>query len=272
MKCLAKYLRQYTSLWRRDNLSLSLEQPLPDAATQQLLKLYWSKDADRRWTGPLSSYPQLFVKTVRFDTLPSMLRATFGLRRAHGEFDWPIAELINTLEAAQRRVPVPKVLGFGVRRNRWRLTRQIMLLTQTLSDYVDGKQWLADPRCELDIFVSAMLRLVVELNEQGVYHLDLWLGNVMLDPQNPGRLKAIDLENAYVGEVGNLARVLGFQFGHLYLREINELMPESRYDELVEALLPSVRGLDRGLFDQYYRLCKHHHYSRKGRRQLAMKN
>ncbi|WP_415757140.1 hypothetical protein [Pseudomonas sp. LT1P18] len=60
----------------------------------------------------------LFAKIQPLDTLKATVRVTFGKPQRNGRFDWPLEELINTLEAQRRGVQMPALQGFGYTKDR----------------------------------------------------------------------------------------------------------------------------------------------------------
>src|SRR5690606_228496 len=128
---------------------------------------------------------RLFVKTVELDSFPNRLRATLGLRRRDGAHIWPVAELLNTVDAFHRGAPVPRVLGFGYRRRGVSLVRELFLVSEMLDGHVNGQDWLRGGEADVEAFVRSCFGLFHELHERQVFHLDLWLANIMLDPARP---------------------------------------------------------------------------------------
>lgn len=208
----------------------------------------------------------LFVKSTKLIGFRLRLRCTLGVMRSKGLYDWPIEELVNNINAYKAGAPVPEVKGFGVRRNGFMLN-ELILFVENLDGYVDGFKWIKSPECNVIEFVMSAVNLIVDLHDCQVYHLDLWVGNIMLDPQRPGRLKAIDLENAFVGEVESVDRVLGFQFGFFYHRVVRDVLEEFVYDELVFEFIKSKSlVLDKAIFNEVYYRSKVNHIGRKSRR------
>lgn len=213
---------------------------------------------------------RLFVKTVELESLPSRLRVTLGMQRRVGGYDWPIAELINSASAWRQGAPVPRLRGFGYRRNGVRPVRELFLISDMLDGYVDGKFWLSQPQMQIEPFLQGAFALIRELHEKLVCHLDLWAGNVMLDPQRLAAMKVVDLENCYIGHPPYWSEALGFQFAFLYLRLVQDHIDEALYDHLVHAALSEYPGIDRVAFERVYSLCKHQQISRKKRRDLLL--
>src|SRR6218665_1457049 len=180
---------------------------------------------------------RFFVKTVELESLPTRLRVTLGLQRRAGGYDWPIAELMNSVGAYRQGAPVPRLKGFGYLRRGRRLVRELFLISEVLDEHIDGKQWLGQPDMQIEPFLHAAFGLLGNLHAMQVCHLDLWAGNIMFNPARPSVMKAVDLENCYIGRPVYLAELLGFQFGFLYLRLIKEHIGEARYDQLVAEAL-----------------------------------
>lgn len=211
---------------------------------------------------------QLFVKSVFLKSLASRLRVTFGWRRRGGYYDWPLAELLNNLSANSQGSPTPKLRGFGIRRNTFGLVHEFYLITDALAGYQDARHALAEGQVDVATVVESIFNLMVELHGKNVYHLDLWCANIMLDPQGQAQIKAIDLENCYIGATDHLTQVLAFQFGFLYYEGLKHHLDEAEYDQLVEQALDYFSHVDRAVFAPIYSVCKHRHISRKGRIKL----
>jgi hypothetical protein len=211
----------------------------------------------------------LFVKTTEVTSLPSRLRATFGLQRRGSGHIWPVAELINTVEAFRRGAPVPRVMGFGYLQ-RAGLVREMFMVSEMLADHVDGLYWLQAADIDIEQFLQAAFSLFLQLHELEIFHLDLWVANIMLDPQRPTELRVVDLENCYIGSPPYFPETLGFQFGFFYFRFVKDRISEERYDQLVSAALLAYDGLDVQRFTAVYRVCKHRAINRKKRRDLLL--
>lgn len=213
---------------------------------------------------------RLFVKTVELESLPSRWRVTLGRQRRIGGYDWPIAELMNSVDAWRQAAPVARLRGFGYRRQGLRPVRELFLISDMLDGHVDGKFWLTQPQMQIVPFLHGAFALIRELHEKRVCHLDLWAGNIMLDPQRLHAMKVVDLENCYIGHPPFWSEALGFQFAFLYLRLVQEHIDEDSYDQLVAAALEDYPGLDRAAFERVYSVCKHQQISRKKRRDLLL--
>ncbi len=226
-----------------------------------------ARDNCRRYTKVIKcGDDSLFVKSTKLSGFRSRLRCTLGVLRSKGLYDWPIEELVNNINAYEAGAPVPEVKGFGVRRNGL-LLNELILFVENLDGYVDGVKWIKSPECNVIEFVRSAINLIVDLHDCRVYHLDLWVGNIMLDPQRPERLKAIDLENAFVGEVESVDRVLGFQFGFFYHRVVRDVLEELVYDQLVFDFIKSKSIVfDKEIFNEVYARSKVNHIGRKIRR------
>lgn len=208
---------------------------------------------------------RLFVKTSLLESWPSRLRVTFGQQRRQGGFDWAVQEVINSVEAYRRGVPTPPLKGFGCRYGSRRLVSEVFMVSEWLEGHVDGLTWLRRPNVDGEAFLRSIFALIQLMHDREVRHLDLWVANVMLDPQNPEAPKVIDLENCYIGRTDFLAETLGFQFGFLFRREVHAKLDEARYDALVEQALNAYDGLDRERFRRVYEVSKRQHIGRKER-------
>lgn len=213
---------------------------------------------------------RLFVKTVEIDSLPSRIRATFGLQRRGTGYIWPVAELINSIEAYRLGAPVPRVIGFGYRRRGVRLVRELFMVSEMLDGHVDGLQWLKEPGIEIEPFLRRVFALFRRLHELQIFHLDLWAANVMFDPARDDELRVVDLENCYIGTVPCFAEALGFQFGFFYFRFVRQYIDEARYDRLVSEALAAYPQIDTQRFASIYGASKSRHISRKKRRAIIL--
>ena len=215
-------------------------------------------------------HSRFFVKTEKIDSFPSRLRATLGLQGSGGGRTWLVEELRNSVEAFSRGAPVPSVVGFGYQRRGRRLVREFFLVSEMLDSHINGLDWIRVPGTDIEPFLLNCFALFRDLHDREVFHLDLWVGNIMLNPAQPEQLRAVDLENCHIGGVPYLAEMLGFQFGFFYFRFVRDLISEARYDELVNTALQVYTGIDRERFARVYEALKHQPISRKKRRQLIL--
>lgn len=186
-------------------------------------------------------------------------------------FDWPIEELINTTKAHRRGANVPGVVGYGYTRSRLGLMNDFVIITELLQGYTDGYQWMLAKPEDVERVIGAAFELLFSLNSSGIYHMDLWAANVMMCDAGVGATFAIDLENCFARETAFLSETLGFQFGFFYLREINQLIEEIRYDALVEQAIRRYNNVDGDCFAKAYEHCKHQHVGRKERREVFLR-
>ncbi|WP_236410172.1 lipopolysaccharide kinase InaA family protein [Pseudomonas sp. S31] len=222
----------------------------------------------KRVSAPLDcAISKLFTKRERLDSLKKRWRVQRGNPKRNGMYDWSLEELINTREAARRGAPVPKLEGFGYRRSKLGLIEDVFLITELLTDHVDGLTKVrAEPEAIHQV-IEATFELLHALHSQGITHMDLWAANVML-PKS-GKAQAIDLENSFSEATDYLNETLGFQFGFFYYREIYRYITEADYDAAVERGLakwfPEVRRAD---FDRVYGAAKHEKIGRLERRAI----
>lgn len=274
MQYLKSYKTEFSHRVRHGDLSLYLHDGSAADILQPIAELIGMRSSERLrrcvtrcLSGARSS---LFVKTVEIDSLPSRLRATFGVQRRGTGHIWPVAELINSIEASRRGAPVPRVMGFGYQRRGLRLVRELFLLSELLDSHVNGLHWLQEANGDIEPFLHNVFALFLQLHEREIFHLDLWAANVMLDPAHGGDLRVVDLENCYIGAMPYFSEALGFQFGFFYFRFVKQHISEARYDQLVAQALTAYEGLDRQRFDAIYSACKHRQISRKKRRLLIL--
>jgi hypothetical protein len=179
---------------------------------------------------------ELFIKTARIDSLPSKLRIRLGLKRLSGVYDWSLAELRNNIIANERTRDIPNLTGYGFVR-RFGLPKEMFLIFETLEGHIHGLSWVRLYPAQGLAFAQATLQLLHRLNQKGIYHLDLWAANIMLRPGELSELKAVDLENCYIGKTTYHSETLGFQFGFLYQFALRDFVTEAEYDALVYGYL-----------------------------------
>ncbi|MFL9814307.1 hypothetical protein D7241_13715 [Stutzerimonas sp. VN223-3] len=175
---------------------------------------------------------KIFIKTARIESLPSRIRVSLGLRRRSGIYDWPLAELHNNVNARLRTDLIPNLIGYGFK-HRLGLVDEVFLAYEHLEGHMHGLEWVRRHKEKVADLVRAALNLISNLNHQGIYHLDLWAANIMLRPDGLDGLKAIDLENCFIGTTPHHSETLGFQYGFLYQYALNEYITEEEFDALV---------------------------------------
>ena len=212
----------------------------------------------------------LFAKSQPLDSLRPKLRVTFGRAKRDGAFDWPVEEVINTLGAQKRGAPVAGLYGFGYRKSALGLIQEFFIFTEMLDGHLNGLTWLKRER-NIQNLIHVSFNLLHALHSKDIVHMDFWANNVMIDPQQPTRAKAIDLENCFLTPTDHLTEVLAFQFGFYYRREIFRYVIEHDYDRLVFEELGKYDGIDRRRFDETYALSKHENISRRARREIFHK-
>lgn len=214
---------------------------------------------------PTRTANAVFVKATPLYSFPSRIRATLGLRRRSGLYDWALEELHNHTEAQKRTHLVPKLLGYGLIRRRGGLVSEVFLNYEHLAGWADGYDWLRKNPSYARQFAEAGLALIAQLNRNGIYHLDLWAGNMMLRDDDLENLKAIDLENCFIGDNPHPSETLGFQFAFLYQHQLNSFIDESLYDQLVKDRVAKLGDVQMDRFDVFYKHFKHHGADRKDR-------
>lgn len=250
-----------------------------DTSTETSLNALWPhiqdvlstrrKTGKRRLTQPLCKHGSnaLFIKTAALDSIPSRIRTTLGIRRRSGLYDWALEELNNHTEAQKRTHLVPKLLGYGLIRQRW-LVEEIFLNYEHLADWEDGYEWLCRNPSQVHQLTEAGIKLILQLNQKGIHHLDLWAGNMMLREDDLTNLKAIDLENCFIGDNPHASETLGFQLAFFYQHMLSGFISETLYDRLVEQQIAASMDLQRNRFDVFYSHFKHHGADRKERHRI----
>lgn len=248
------------------------EQPSTEAQ-QALAQLIHQRRAHKlsRASAPLASGDTpLFAKVQPLDTLKAKVRVTFGKPQRNGRFDWPLEELINTLEAQRRGVQMPSLQGFGYTKDRLGLTQEYFIITRLLDDHIDGVQWLKRHPDNVETFILDAFELLSSLSRKNITHMDFWAGNIMI-PETPRTpLKAIDFENCFAGQTNHQSETLGFQLGFFYRRDIYKLITEAAYDRLVDDYIRQIPGISKEKFSEVYRASKHERVGRKQRREVFL--
>ncbi|WIE49865.1 lipopolysaccharide kinase InaA family protein [Pseudomonas sp. GM17] len=212
----------------------------------------------------------LFVKAQALDSIKARFRVTLGISKRDGEFDWPVEELLNMVEASRRGADVPSLIGFGYKKSYLGLIEEFFIITQFLEGFIDGVQWLKRDPGQVEALIKASFGLLRTLHEKRITHMDFWVANVMLSQQCDLSTKAIDLENCFHSEPQYLSETLGFQFGFFYHREIYRFITEARYDRLVEEALCEYENLIFEKFEVFYNASKHMKIGRKERRRIFL--
>jgi hypothetical protein len=152
-----------------------------------------------------SSGLRIFCKGHNYRTLSESLR--------HRSRGW--SELRNMLHAAQRGIPVPKVLGFGVRRD-WGLVRQTVVLIEFLEEHRTLDDLFQNARSaeERRGYLYRCIPLVLALYRGGFNHIDPGPPNIMLHPAQPEKDVMIDFQDAPFYPKPS-AEILCCQLGHL---------------------------------------------------------
>lgn len=208
---------------------------------------------------------EIFLKISPLSSIPSKVRATLAIKRRSGLYDWPLEELSNHAKAQKRTQLIPRLLGYGVIRQRNGLVSEIFLNYEHLKGWDDAYSWLKTQAKQTHEFAKAGLELILQLNRQNIYHLDLWAGNMMLNNNDISNLKAIDLENCFIGNNPHPSETLGFQFAFLYQHQLSEFIPEPLYDQFVKSCLAKVEHIEKARFNIFYEHFKHHGADRKER-------
>ncbi len=252
--------------------SLIALQTLPSAHLPHLRTFITALIAERRqrarqrlWDWLQVDQTRYFIKTTRLDSVAAKLRVTFGLRRRSGAWDWPIAELRNCRKANQITSKAPQLLGYGKVRNPLGLVREVVLIHEDLTGYIDGAQWVRCYKHELPRLVPRLIDCILELNRLHLYHLDLWLGNFMLTDNPEPEVRVIDFENCFLRPTKYLPETLGYQLGLLYEYELHKHITEAAYDQQIQAAIAFLSTDENRRFENFYEYYKHHGAGRKER-------
>jgi len=211
-----------------------------------------------------TSESRLFIKTSRLTGFQSRLRTTLGIKRRRGGLDWEVAELLNTIRAEELQAPTARLLGFAYRKQLG-LVSNVSLIFEFLEHYLPSHHWLGQKADPIP-FLRNSFMLFLKLHEKRIYHLDLWAGNIMIEPCQE-TLRVIDFENCLHGATEHEPEVLGFIYGHFYQREIAQYIDEPTYDRLVDEAISKL-PIDPVRFKQIYTISKHEKVGRKERHLL----
>jgi len=214
---------------------------------------------------------QLFVKLQRIATLPKKLRVMFGRPRRSGRYDWPLEELLNTVNAVELGIVTAAVVGFGVVRPTLGIVNEFVLMTEMLDGHVNGLQWLEANPLQVEAFVQSAFAKTIELHRKGLVHLDLWAANIMVPVEQGGPLRVIDMENTFTRKSEFCSETLGFQLGFFYKRDVERFIEEARFDELTLEFVKRFETVQMGQFMRCYEAAKHEHIGRKQRRKIFLK-
>ncbi len=259
---------EYPHTLRHRDTTLHFQSPIAPHTRQAFEQLIEQTPSAKRVSAPLDcANSKLFTKREKLDSLRKKWRVQRGNPKSNGMYDWSLEELINTREAARRGARVPELKGFGYRRSKLGLIQDVFLITELLTDHVDGLNKVRETPRAVRQVMEAAFELLHALHAQGITHMDLWAANVMLPEQ--GGAQAIDLENSFSGPTEYLSETLGFQFGFFYYREIYRYITEADYDAAVErALIQYFPEVQRAAFNRVYALAKHEDIGRLERRKI----
>ncbi len=187
----------------------------------------------RRLTTHQSAFGHCFIKTTPIRSLSRRLRITFGLPSPGKGLDWELVELVNHLQAEALGIPCPRLLGYGYR-TRAGLVDALCLIYEYLDGQCDGAEWLGRHPERAPELLATLCEAVLDLHGKRAYPLDLWLGNLMLSPQDPSRLTFIDFESCCFGTSPHIDAVLGLIFGQLYYGTLKatfrDFLSEAQFD------------------------------------------
>lgn len=266
--------QQFPHTVRYLDSTLFLVKPPSDAKRHALFDLVRNRRAAglERVSEPLKGVEgEVFAKAQPLDSLKAKIRVTLGRAKRNGMFDWPVEEILNTVEAHRRGAPVAPLAGFGYSKSALGLTQEYFIFTELLTQHVNGLSWLENSPDNVRALITLSFDLLRTLHEKNITHMDFWANNVMVNLLPEDSPKAIDLENCFPSRSRHFSQTLAFQFGFFYQREIYRFITESQYDSLVEQELRTYEGIDISAFEPIYRLSKHERIGRKDRREIFSK-
>lgn len=272
-------VRHFPSTFRHLNAKLYLVEPPASTAARAFKGLIESRIHRRnrkmeRVSAPLRGLEnEIFAKSQPLDNLRPKIRVTLWRAKRDGMFDWPLEEVINTVEAQRRGAPVARLTGFGYSKSRIGITEEFFIFTELLTSHSNGMDWIQHETNDIEEFIHIAFGLLKQLHDKNLTHMDYWANNVMVSRSPAEQHRAIDLENCFLSSsCDHLSEVLGFQFGFFYRRDIYRFITEARYDQLVaEELARHYSSVDQSRFDSIYPLAKHEVISRRARRDVFLK-
>lgn len=251
--------------------TLFLVNPPSEAKLQALYELVKHRRLAglERVSAPLKGLEdELFAKAQPLDSLKAKIRVTLGRAKRNGMFDWPVEEVLNTIEAHRRGAPIAPLAGFGYSKSPLGLTQEYFIFTELLNDHINGMAWIESAPEDIETFIRLSFCLLRVLHEKKITHMDFWANNVMVNLSPEGLPMAIDLENCIPKASHFFSETLAFQFGFFYQRDIYRFITEARYDQLVSEELVTYASIDNTAFDRVYKLSKHEKIGRKDRREI----
>lgn len=255
------------------NTTLHLREE-PSTEARQALERLIEKRRERklsRASAPLAAGDSLlFAKVQPLDTFKAKVRVTLGKSQRNGRFDWPLEELINTIEAPRRGVRMSELKGFGYTKDRVGLIQEFFIITHLLDDHIDGAQWLRHNPSKVEPFIRDAFELLSSLAQRNINHMDFWAGNIMIPQKSETPLIAIDFENCFAKPTVHHSETLGFQLGFFYRRDIYKLITEAQYDALVDEYLKQQPNISLEKFNAVYHASKHEYVGRKQRREVFL--
>ncbi|PNF71743.1 hypothetical protein CXK96_16520 [Stutzerimonas stutzeri] len=174
------------------------------------------------------------------------------------------------MEANNLNIPSARIFGFGYVRHRLGWIVEFFLITEQLISHVDGTHWLATEGNDPKELISRALTLILRLHECDFIHLDPWIANFMINPNNLDDIRIVDLENCILAPTQHFLETLGIQFGILYRRVVCDYVAEEHFDELVKhtVMLQEVHCDER--FWRAYMISKREKIARKSRRRTPL--
>ncbi|WP_404438359.1 hypothetical protein [Stutzerimonas chloritidismutans] len=215
----------------------------------------------------------LFLKSSAIDSWKSKVRITLGIQRAKKNgsgYDWPLEELLNTIDASKLNIPSASIRGFGYIRHKLGWITEFFLLTEHLSSHIDGEGWLASEGNDPKDLISRALSLLLQLHKSNFIHLDPWVANFMVDPHNLNDIRIVDLENCILAPTRYFQETIGMQFGILYRRTVCDYVTEEYFDELVKHAVSSHNISCDDRFWSSYTTSKREKIARKSRRKTPL--
>ena len=227
---LGRYNAHFEASYQQRAISLFLKKKV-SAHLQQAICEFIQSPARSRKVGVVGIGERLFVKTTPIKGLAAKLRVSFSLPRGDKGYDYALADLINSLNIAQSTIAAPRIVGYGYRRH-WGLVTELCIVHEYLEGHIDAALWLKKHPSQAPALIRQVHQLIQAMHQQNRYHLDLWLGNIMLPEEGVRELKVIDFEHYIAGQPKVAEALLGFLVGYFYAIDLHRSISEAEYDAL----------------------------------------
>ena len=119
------------------------------------------------------------------------IRSTLGIKR-RGSYDWSVAEVDSYLKLVDKDY-IPTIRGYGYERGQSGLIKKVICITEFKENTCNLEEYIKFNPENIDKAVLLAFDLFDKHINEGLIHLDLWLGNVVVK-KDLSRSWLIDLE------------------------------------------------------------------------------